>query len=43
MALGRDAEGRELEVIAVEVEDWGKHDPYLLVIHVMQTRSGKRR
>jgi hypothetical protein len=40
---GRDAWGRRIEVIAVEVEDWGKHDPYLLVIHLMRIRAGKRR
>jgi hypothetical protein len=41
--IGRDEQGRELEVIAVEVEDWVKHDPYLLVIHLQVTPSGKRR
>jgi hypothetical protein len=39
--VGRDERGRELEVIAMEVEDWARHDPYLLVIHVMMTRKGR--
>ena len=41
--IGRDAQGRELEVIAVEIVNWHKHDPYLLVIHSMPTGDGKRR
>lgn len=41
--VGPDEQDRELEVIAIEVEDWNKHDPYLLVIHLMELGSRKRR
>jgi hypothetical protein len=41
--VGRDDQGRYLEVIAIEVEDWNEHDPYLLVIHLMELGSRKRR
>ena len=41
---GRDERGRELEVIAVEIEQAEGRDPFLLVIHVMPTslRKGNR-
>jgi hypothetical protein len=44
MYIGHDERGRELEVIAVEIEPAGGHDGFLLVIHVMPTRlrEGKR-
>ena len=35
--IGADERGRELEIIAVEI-DPGDDVPYLLVIHVMPTR-----
>jgi hypothetical protein len=41
---GPGERGRELEVIAVEIEQAGERDPFLLVIHVMPTslRKGNR-
>ena len=41
---GRDERGRELEVIAVEIEQAEGRDPFLLVVHVMPTslQKGKR-
>ena len=41
---GRDERSRELEVIAVEIEQAEGRDPFLLVIHVMPTslRKGNR-
>ena len=41
---GRDEWGRELEVIAVEIEQAEGRDPFLIVIHVMPTnlRKGNR-
>jgi hypothetical protein len=41
--VGRDEGGRELEVIAIEVEDRTSLGPCLLVIHAMPTHSQKRR
>lgn len=35
--VGHDERGRELEIIAVEVEPADHGRPYLLVIHVMPT------
>jgi hypothetical protein len=35
--VGRDERDRELEVIAVEIQDSKSGDPCLLVIHVMPT------
>jgi hypothetical protein len=42
--LGADERGRELEVIAVEIEPQPGQRPYLLVIHAMPTslRKGNR-
>jgi hypothetical protein len=41
--VGRDERGRELEIIAIQVEPADPQRPYLLVIHVMPThlRGGK--
>jgi len=41
---GRDERSRELEVIAVEIGQAERRDPFLLVIHVMPTslRNGNR-
>ena len=36
--VGRDERGRELEIIAVEVQPADAGRPYLLVIHVMPTQ-----
>jgi hypothetical protein len=36
--VGPDERGRELEIIAVEVQPTDDQRPYLLVIHVMPTR-----
>ena len=36
---GRDERGRELEVIAVEIEQSEGRDPFLLVIHIMPATS----
>jgi hypothetical protein len=42
--IGADERGRELEVIAVEIEPRQGQPPYLLVIHAMPTslRKGPR-
>ena len=39
--IGNDERGRELEVIAVEIEQGEGQDPFLLVIHAMPTSLGK--
>ena len=36
--VGQDERGRELEIIAVEVQPVTAAPPYLLVIHVMPTQ-----
>jgi hypothetical protein len=36
--VGTDDRGRELEIIAVEIDGDESRDEYLLVIHVMPTR-----
>jgi hypothetical protein len=36
--VGRDERGRELEIIAIQVQPADAAQPYLLVIHVMPTQ-----
>jgi len=40
--VGRDERERELEIVAVELDDTAEGDDVLLVIHVMPTQLRRR-